>query len=355
MSFAPWIEIDTQALQHNLEVVRSRAPDSRVMAVIKANAYGHGVLQVAKALDAADAFAVARVDEAVALRAADISKPLLVLAGAHSPHELQQASQLGVQLVVHHDGQLQLLKNTRLASPVTVWLKLDTGMNRLGFPPSQADQLSRELRALPNVSGVAAVLTHLANADDLEDNFTRQQLEIFFDSSDGLELERSIANSAGILGWTDSHVEWVRPGIMLYGASPFSTPVRDLLPVMTFASRLISVKTIPAGVAVGYGGIWKSPQTMPVGVAAVGYGDGYPREMPSGTPVLLNGQSVPVVGRVSMDTLMIDLRQQPQARVGDEVILWGQGLPAETIAAAANTIPYTLFCGITGRVTRRIS
>jgi alanine racemase len=198
-------------------------------------------------------------------------------------------------------------------------------------------------------------LTHLANADDLEDNFTRQQLEIFFDSSDGLELERSIANSAGILGWTDSHVEWVRPGIMLYGASPFSTPVRDLLPVMTFASRLISVKTIPAGVAVGYGGIWKSPQTMPVGVAAVGYGDGYPREMPSGTPVLLNGQSVPVVGRVSMDTLMIDLRQQPQARVGDEVILWGQGLPAETIAAAANTIPYTLFCGITGRVTRRIS
>ena len=354
MSFAPWIEIDTQALKHNLTVVRTHAPGSKVMAVIKANAYGHGVLQAAAALDDADAFAVARIDEALALRAAGIRKNLLVLAGAHSAQELQQAAKLDVQVVIHHHAQLQLLQTTRLELPLRVWLKLDTGMHRLGFPPSETEQLLAQLHEMPNVSSVAGVLTHLANADDLGDDYTRQQLQTFFSATDGAELDRSIANSAAILAWADSHVEWVRPGIMLYGASPFSAAVQELQPVMTFASTLISIKNVSAGAAIGYGGIWTAPEPMPVGVVAVGYGDGYPREMPSGTPLLLNGKPVPLVGRVSMDTLMVDLRQQPQAQVGDEVILWGKALPAETIASAANTIPYTLFCGITDRVTRRI-
>ncbi len=353
MPFSPWIEIDRKALQHNLGVVRKHAPRSRVMAVIKADAYGHGVLPVAAALGGADAFAVARIEEATQLREAGIDKQLLVLSGAHDKQELLQASQLGVDLVVHHATQFALLAETAMPRPVVVWLKLDTGMNRLGFPPQQTEKLLSRLQHLPGVAKVAGFLTHLANADDLGDDFTPLQLQRFSRATAGFNLPLSIANSAGILGWPPSHADWVRPGIMLYGASPFFSPLEELRPAMTFASRLISVKTVQAGEPVGYGGIWQASKSMPVGVVAAGYGDGYPREMPAGTPVLLNNQKVPVVGRVSMDMLMVDLHQQPQARVGDEVVLWGRGLPAETIAAAAETISYTLFCGITSRVQRR--
>jgi len=353
MPFSPWIEIDREALRHNLGVVRKHAAHSRVMAVIKADAYGHGMLPVAAALAEADGFAVARVDEAARLREAGIDKEILVLSGAHDKQELLQASRLGVELIVHHAAQLALLAETGLSRPVAVWLKLDTGMNRLGFPPQQAQELLSRLRNLSGVAKVVGILTHLANADDLGDDYTPLQLQRFSRATAALNLPLSIANSAGILGWSSSHEDWVRPGIMLYGASPFSAPVEELRPAMTFGSRLISVNTVQAGEPIGYGGIWQAPEPMPVGVIAAGYGDGYPREMPAGTPVLLNNQRVPVVGRVSMDTLMVDLRRQPQAQVGDEVVLWGRDLPAETIAAAAQTIPYTLFCGITSRVQRR--
>ncbi|WP_456377672.1 alanine racemase [Thiolapillus sp.] len=353
MPFSPWIEIDRKALQHNLDVVRKHAPHSRVMAVIKADAYGHGVLPVAAAVAGADAFAVARIEEATRLREAGIDKKILVLSGAHDEQELLQASRLGVELVVHHAAQFALLAEAAMPRPVVVWLKLDTGMNRLGFPPQQTQQLLSRLQDLSGIARVAGVLTHLANADDLGDDFTSVQLQRFSGAVAGLDLPLSMANSAGILGWPSSHADWVRPGIMLYGASPFSSPVEELRPAMTFASRLISVKMVQAGEPVGYGGNWQAPESMPVGVVAAGYGDGYPREMPAGTPVLLNNQKIPVVGRVSMDMLMVDLRQQPQALVGDEVVLWGRGLPVETIAAAAETIPYTLFCGITSRVQRR--
>ncbi len=354
MPLSPWIDIDLEALRHNLAVVSRYAPDSRVAAVIKANAYGHGILPTAKALQEADAFAVARVEEALQLREAGVEKTLLVLAGAHDAAELRQASASGLELVVHHASQIALLAETALSNPVNVWLKLDTGMNRLGFNPSQAEELLSRLGELSSVSGVAGVMTHLANADDLGDDFTRLQLQRFAAATTELGVSRSIANSAGILAWPDSHADWVRPGIMLYGASPFAAPVDALRPVMTFGSRLISIKTIEAGEPVGYGGIWQAPESMPIGVVAAGYGDGYPREMPGGAPVLLNGRRVPLIGRVSMDTLMLDLRSQPQAQVGDQVILWGEGLPAEEIAAAAGTIPYTLFCGITDRVERRL-
>ncbi|WP_457666244.1 alanine racemase [Thiolapillus sp.] len=354
MPFSPWIEIDTRALQHNLGVVRRHAPAARVMAVIKANAYGHGILPVAAALQDADAFAVARVEEALQLREAGVDKPLLVLAGAHDAGELQQAAKWGMELVVQHTAQLTLLDNTPASRSVVVWLKLDTGMNRLGFSPLQTNELLARLEALPGVSRIAGVLTHLANADDLGDDYTKLQVQRFAAATADTALPLSIANSAGIMGWPSTHADWVRPGIMLYGASPFAVLADELQPVMTFGARLISIKTVQQGEPVGYGGIWQAPENLPVGVVAAGYGDGYPREMPSGTPVLLNGAEVPVVGRVSMDTLMVDLRTQPRAQVGDEVVLWGRGLPAHVIADAAETIPYTLFCGIAARVQRRL-
>lgn len=353
MPFSPWIEIDRPALQHNLSVVKKHAPQSRIMAVIKANGYGHGALPVADALAGADAFAVARVGEGAELRAAGIEKQLLVLAGAHDVAELREASRLGMQLVVQHVVQLALLEQTRLPRPVVVWVKLDTGMNRLGFAAWEFKAVLARLKRISSIASVAGVLTHLANADDLGDDATRVQLTRFSQATRACDLPLSIANSAGIMGWPSTHADWVRPGIMLYGASPFSALADELQPVMTFGSRLIAIKTVAAGGPVGYGGLWQTPESMPIGVVAAGYGDGYPREIASGTPVSIDGQSVPIIGRVSMDTLMVDLRGQPQARVGDEVILWGRGLPVEIIAAAAETIPYTLFCGITARVQRR--
>ena len=352
MSFVPTIEIDTRALRHNLEVARRHAPNSRVMAVIKADGYGHGLLEVARALEGADALAVARVDEGVQLRRAQPGRRLVVLAGAHDQAEFQAAAEAGLEVVVHHPHQVELLAGMRLRQPLKCWIKLDTGMHRLGFPPYELRLRLEQLRDLPGVAEVVGVMSHLANADDLGDDYTRVQLARFQDAVQGVALPASLANSAAILGWPDSHADWVRPGIMLYGASPFVSPLEDLQPAMTFRSRLIAVKEVERDAPVGYGGDWTAPEKMSIGVVAAGYGDGYPREVPSGTPVLLAGQRVPIVGRVSMDTLVLDLRAAPTASVGDEVVLWGRGLPAEEIAQAARTIPYALFCGITARVMR---
>ena len=304
------------------------------------------------ALEGADALAVARVDEGVLLRQAQPSKRLLVLAGAHDRAELEAAAGSELEVVVHHPDQVEQLAAAKLEQPLRCWIKLDTGMHRLGFPPFELRLRLEQLRELHSVAEVAGILTHLANADDLGDDYTRVQLGRFNEAVQEVPLPVSIANSAAILGWPGTHVDWVRPGIMLYGASPFATPLDELEPVMRFRSRLIAVKTVSRGSPVGYGGDWTAPEKMPVGVVAAGYGDGYPREVPSGTPGLLRGQRVPLIGRVSMDTLILDLRKLPDARVGEEVLLWGAGLPAEEIARAANTIPYTLFCGITSRVVR---
>ena len=352
MSFVPTIEIDLSALRHNLAVVRRHAPACRVMAVIKADGYGHGLLEVARALEAVDAFAVARVDEGVLLRRGRPGGRIVVLAGAHDAAELEAAADAELEVVVHHPCQLELLRSFSPKRPLRCWLKLDTGMHRLGFPPFECRQRLEELKALPAVAEVAGVLTHLANADDLGDDYTRVQLERFEQATGELVLPRSVANSAAILGWPETHLDWVRPGIMLYGASPFAASREELRPAMTFTARIVSIKEVEKGAPIGYGGDWTAPERMPVAAVAAGYGDGYPREMPSGTPVLLRGRRVPLAGRVSMDTLTLDLRTCPEAQVGDEVVLWGRDLPAEEIARAAGTIPYTLFCGITGRVRR---
>lgn len=351
-----WAQIDLAALRHNLSRVRQAAPASRIMAVVKANAYGHGLLDVARVLAeaGADGFGVASVEEALALRRAGLAVPITLLSGFFAPEELEPVSEQHLLPVVYHEHQIGILEQARLTRPIDVWLKIDSGMHRLGFPPERAGEVFARLRACAAV-GRIGLMSHLARADDRSAPHTTLQLETFQAAIDGLEGERTLANSGGVLGWPATQLDWVRPGLMLYGISPFVTGTagdEDLRPVMTLKSRLIAVNCFRRGDAIGYGGAWVCPEDMPVGVAAVGYGDGYPRHAPSGTPVLVKGERAVLVGRVSMDLLCIDLRSQPGARVGDPVTLWGEGLPVEEIAAKADTIAYQLVCGVTGRVRR---
>ena len=356
MVFEPVVHIDLEALRHNLRVARRAAPRSRLMAVVKADAYGHGLLRVVEALGEADSLAVARVGEGLALRNAGVSKPVTVLGGFLDEEELGAAAAAGLTLVVHQPAQLHLLKNTPLSQPVSCWLKVDTGMNRLGFAPEAAAQAYRELKSLAAVHGAPGLMTHLANADQRTDPASSAQLQRFQPLLDELGAVSSIANSAAVLAWPESHGDWIRPGLMLYGASPFPDAAAkdlELQPVMSFCARLIAVKQLRKGDRVGYGGIWQAREDMPLGVVGAGYGDGYPRELAAGTPVLLGNRRAPLVGRVSMDMCTVDLRGIPDAMVGDPVTLWGRGLPVEEIARAAGTVPYTLLCGITSRVLHR--
>ncbi len=353
MGLGPQAFIDHSALEHNLRQVRTAAPTSRVMAMLKADAYGHGMLATADALKDADAFAVARVGEGVELRKAGVTTPIVVLAGFFDPDELVQAEAHALHLVIHEPGQLSVLQQQSLPAPVTCWLKVDTGMHRLGFPVTEAMGAYQALCACPSVADGVGLMTHLSNADDPENPETDHQIRLLLPLIEQTGAMGSIANSGGILSWPDSHLDWVRPGIMLYGSSPFigKTGVEDgLRPVMTLQSNLYAIRNFSKGDGVGYGKTWICPEDMTIGAVAIGYGDGYPRHVPSGTPVLLNGERVPIVGRVSMDTITVDLRTQPQARVGDRVTLWGEGLPAEIIAEQAGTISYELFCQLTDRV-----
>ncbi len=351
MSRAACARISLSALEHNLNRARRAAPGARVLAVIKANGYGHGMVRVARSLPHADAFAVASIDEALILRQAGVTHPIVLLEGVFDGEELAQAAEHGLEPVVHSDEQLGQLEAARPAAPLTVWLKIDTGMHRLGFSPGRAAEARRRLEACGAVSNVR-LMSHLANADTPGDARTDAQLDVFNACAEEFPGERSIANSGGVLAWPRAHFDWVRPGIMLYGASPFADTgaEHDLRPAMTLSTRLIALQHLHAGDAVGYGGTWTCPEDMPVGVAAIGYGDGYPRHAPDGTPVLVNGRRVPLIGRVSMDMICLDLRSQPQARVGDEVVLWGDGLPVEEVARAAGTIAYELLCRVTARV-----
>lgn len=345
--------IDVKALRANLQRVRAAAPLARVLAVIKANGYGHGLTRVAEALHDADAFGVASVEEALVLREAGIAHPIVLLEGFFEPGELAEISRHRLSTVIHHEHQLQILEKTDIARPISVWIKIDTGMHRIGFPPGQVAAVYQRLRGGNKIAARIRLMTHLANADDRNDNYTGQQLAAFLAAVDGLDGERSVANSAGVLAWPQTHMEWVRPGIMLYGVSPFLDSVAQqegLAPVMTLTSRLIAVNQFRRGDTIGYGGSWICPEDMPVGVVAIGYGDGYPRSMVTGAPVLVRGQRAAVVGRVSMDMLCIDLRGLPQVQIGDEVELWGRNLPIEEVARLAGTIPYELLCGITQRV-----
>jgi alanine racemase len=349
---APYAEIDLDALRHNFREAKRRAGSARIMAVIKANGYGHGALRVATALPEADAFAVARVDEGVALREAGIAQRIAVLQGFYRTEELQLHERYRLEPVVHSLLQVELLETNPIHS-LNIWLKLDSGMHRLGLEPEEFRDAARRLRACPSVRQPFGLLSHLACADDPADAATPRQLERFRDSAASLEGEHSLANSAGLLGWSESIQDWVRPGIMLYGVSPFagnSGADLGLQPVMTLKTRLIAVKNLQPGDAVGYGGDWVCQRPTRLGIAAIGYGDGYPRHAGNGTPVLVNGWRAPIAGRVSMDMISVDLTDLPLCAPGDSVTLWGEGLPVETIARCAATIPYELLCGVTQRV-----
>ena len=354
MSSAVTALIDLNALKHNLHRVHAAAPGRKVIAVIKANAYGHGMITIAKALQAAgvDAFAVARFEEAQQLRQSAIYIPLLCLEGFFDAAELTSAAKANVQPVVHHTSQVELLEQAKLASPITVWLKIDSGMHRMGVAPQLAGQVRHRLAQSAAVKEVK-LMTHLASADDRDSRQTIQQLELFASTARWGESEITIANSAGILGWPDSHGDWVRPGIMLYGVSPFiggRGDAENLKPVMTLKSRVIAVNAFKKGDAIGYGASWKCPEDMSIAVVACGYGDGYPRHAVPGTPLLINGQRLPLVGRVSMDSVCVDIRQAGEIAIGDEAVLWGQDLPVEEVAEQATTIAYELLCSVTGRV-----
>jgi alanine racemase len=347
-----WATIDIAALKHNWQRVKTLAPNTSVLAMIKSNGYGHGLLTVAKALPA-NGFGVASLSEAIALREAGIKQPILLMMGAQSTSELHQIAAHYISLVIHQPHHLNLLEQTPVVHPISVWLKLDTGMHRLGFPIDQAQAIYHRLQACPNVAKPLHTLTHLAEADNPKKSTTKHQIDLFNKTTKSWLATKSIANSAGIMAWPDAHADWVRPGIMLYGVSPFAdrhAPELDLKPVMTLHSHLIAINTLNSGDAVGYGGTWTCPKKMPVGVVAIGYGDGYPRHAPSDTPVLIRGVKCPLVGRVSMDMVTVDLRNCPDAQVGDVATLWGQGLPIEEVAQHAGTIGYELLCQVTPRV-----
>lgn len=351
MSRATRAEINLHALQHNLQVSRSHTA-ARQMAIIKANGYGHGIVDVARALAAADAFGVATVEEGITLREAGIHQPIVLLEGIQRAQECLLTHAYKLDCVVYHQHQVELIKHT--SKPMRLWLKLDTGMHRLGFSAREFQQALTALSALAHVEQPVKLMTHLACADDRESGMTVEQIALFDIYTQAFaHHEKTIANSAGILAWPSSHRDWVRPGIMLYGVSPFITGngiEHDLQAVMTLRSELIAINELKMGDSVGYGASYRCTQDMRVGVVSIGYGDGYPRHAPTGTPVLVNGQQVPLIGRVSMDMITVDLSGVPQAKVADPVVLWGEGLPVEVIAERAGTIAYELLCGVTQRV-----
>jgi alanine racemase len=345
--------IDTAALRHNLSRVRELAPGCKVAAVVKANAYGHGLLTAAEALAGADAFAVARVEEAVALREGGCRGRILLLEGFCDGSELDAAFRHALEPFVHQEFQLAALESWRGPGAVHAWMKVDTGMRRLGFAPPAVAAAAARLGACRAVEKPVGLVTHLAEAERIEGGATPAQLEAFAAATAGVPGERSIANSAGLIAWPAARADWVRPGIMLYGISPF--PDRTgadlgLRPVMTLETRVIAVKDVATGDRVGYGGTWRVPRASRIAVAAIGYADGYPRSAANGTPISVKGSTAALAGRPSMDMLTVDVTGIPGVAIGDRVELWGGEVPVERVAAAAGTIAYELTC----RVGRRV-
>lgn len=347
--------IDPVAIAHNLGRVREFAAGSRVMAVVKADAYGHRIDLCLPALEHADMLAVATIEEARAIRRLGNGLPVLLLEGVRDYGDLAVAADLGLELTIHHPHQLEALERFGRSPAKRLWLKIDTGMHRLGVPLEAAADMHRRLGAIAGVEQVN-LMSHLACAEEPSHPLNAVQLERFRRATDPLDGERCLANSAGLITLPEARFEWVRAGLVLYGVSPLPGqpgPSLGLEPAMTLTAELVAVNRVAAGESIGYGARFVADRDMSVGVAAIGYGDGYPRSMVDGAPVLVKGMSCRMCGRVSMDMITIDLRPCPDAKVGDEVVLWGQGLPIETLAEAAGTIPYELVCRITRRVRFR--
>jgi len=349
--------IDLSALKHNLSVVKMLAPQSKVLAMIKANGYGHGMKRVAEQLTAADGFGVASIDEAIILRQKGFLHRIVLLEGLFSQTELAIAVQHRLDFVIHSYYQLEWLLQAKLDTQITVWVKLDTGMHRLGFAESELTEVFNALEPLKAKVNLH-IMTHFASADELDAGMTTQQIERFnaiVETHQLAEFPQSLANSAAIQKYVVTHLNWVRPGIMLYGAGNClpENSIHKLKPVMTLRSQITALRWMCAGDTVGYGGRWQASRDSLIGVIAVGYGDGYPRHAPDGTPVLINGTRVPLVGRVSMDMITVDLTDMADSvQLNDEAILWGQGLPVDEVAEFVGTIGYELLCQVTARVPK---
>lgn len=350
--------ISTKALRHNLDQIRKIAPHSKIMAMVKANAYGHGLATVATALSDADALGVASIEEALLIRKLGVKTDIVLMEGIFREEELPFVQTHRLTLVVHHWSQIQALQNyaNKVTDPFIVWIKINTGMNRLGFPLHEFDEAYRVLSSLKNVK-LKGMMTHFSQADDKNSTQTDLQIQRFEQALSGYEGEKCLANSAGIIAYPKAHANWVRPGLILYGASPFSQSTGaefGLLPVMTLRSEIIAIRNLQEGEKVGYGGTWQNPSSdARIGIVAMGYGDGYPWHAKN-APVLVNQHRVNTVGRISMDMLAVDLTLFPDVKVGDPVVLWGEGLPIEQVAECAGTIPYELFCRFTERVTVKV-
>jgi alanine racemase len=340
--------IDLQALRHNYRLARE-STGAKALAVVKADAYGHGAVRVAQSLeDEANGFAVACIEEALELRAAGIRAPILLLEGFFEADELALIVEHDLWFVVHSSWQLEAVEQASVGKPLTAWLKLDTGMHRVGFQPGEYRAAYQRLLASGKVAKIV-LMSHFARADELDSPRSNEQLAVFEAATQGLAAEVSLRNSPAVLGWPKIPSDWVRPGIMLYGATPFDQPQEladRLQPVMTLESKIISVRELPAGEPVGYGAAFVTERSTRVGVVAMGYADGYPRQAPTGTPVHIDGHPSQLLGRVSMDMLCVDLTHLPQAGLGSRVELWGRNVLASEVAACAGTIPYQIFCNL---------
>ncbi|MBL8297305.1 MAG: alanine racemase [Rhodanobacteraceae bacterium] len=345
--------IHLDALRRNLARIRALSPGAKVMAVVKADGYGHGLERVARALAEADAFGVAAIADGQRLRAAGHRQRIVVLSGPDQAADLAELRRLHLDAVIHHDSQLTWLQADRDPRPLRVWLKIDTGMHRLGFAPERTRAVLEQLQAMPSIERDIVLMTHFAASDEFDKATTTDQIARFEAATRDLPGERCLSNSAGILGWPAARGDWVRAGGLLYGLSVIAGKNGSDLgfaPAMSLSTRLIAINRLQRGERIGYAGTYECPEDMNVGVIAIGYGDGYPRSAPAGTPVLVGNARAAIVGRVSMDLATIDLRNAPSACVGDRVLLWGRGLPVEQIADHAGTIAYDLTCGMTKRV-----
>ena len=362
--------INSAALRHNIQLIKSFAPNQKLLAMIKANAYGQGLLPAAHILaDQVDGFGVARLREALEIQETGYTGKILLVEGFFDREELLKTLSRRFDSVIHCYEQLELLeqvakeweeeqqkgfwkRKTKIYFPINVWLKIDTGMHRLGVHPEQVDEFYQRLKKCPLVESISFV-SHFSRADELDCGYTEKQISTFEQATQAYPKHaRSISASSGILYWKQAHYEWVRPGIIMHGISPHYEPITHLgfQPVMTLSSSLIAVRTHKAGEPVGYGGTWVSQKETKLGVIAMGYGVGYPRNAPEGTPVLINGRKVPIVGRVSMDMLTVDLGANSQDKVGDEAIFWGKDLLIEEVAKHIGVISYELITKLTPRV-----
>jgi alanine racemase len=346
--------VSSGALVHNFEAVRRYAGASKVWAVIKANGYGHGLERVARALAGAEGFAVLDFQEAARLRIAGVAKPILLLEGIFKGSDVPLLHKYALTPVVHNAEQVEMLKHSQLPGEIDVYLKVNSGMNRLGFTVDDLRVAYNSLRMHPQVRSITA-MTHFADADG--PSGVKGQLDWFDEIRGQIEglaqAPRSLANSAALVRFPETRADWVRPGILLYGCSPFADRPADQLglkPAMTLASEIIATQHLQPGERVGYGFSYEAAGEITIGVVACGYADGYPRHAPSGTPVLVAGKRARLVGRVSMDTMCVDISDFPEAYIGTAVTLWGEGLSADEVAAAAGTLSYELLCGLGARV-----